>query len=326
MARIVLDGMGSDQHPAPELAAAEIAAERWGEPILLTGPEGLLRQRVEHPLVEVIDAPEVIASTDKPAAAARRKARNSMAVGMQLVKDGAADAFVTVGNTGGALATALFTLGRLKGVKRPALSVVLPVRDGNAVMLDIGANAECRPDYLVQFAVLGSVHAELLLNRPRPKIGLLSTGEEAGKGNDLVQEGFKALSKSGLNFVGNVEPKEVYHGEVDVVVTDGFTGNVFIKTSEAAAAMIVQLIRSEVTASPLTAVGGALARPAFRRVFELLDPAEHGAAPLVGVDGLVFIGHGRSEAPAIVSAIRVARKAVEVGMLEAMRSGIAGSL
>lgn len=315
--------MGSDDHPEPELLAAAQAADRWGEAIQLTGPEQLLRPRLSSELIELIDAPEVISMTDKPSRAARRKAQNSMAVGMQLVKDGAADAFVTMGNTGGALATALFTLGRLKGVKRPALSVVLPVKDGQAVMLDIGANAECKPDYLLQFAAMGSVHARLMLGREQPRVGLLSSGEEAGKGTELVRASYHALSATELNFIGNVESKEVYGGEVDVVVTDGFAGNVFIKTSEAVAALIVDILRAEVSASPLTKAGGALVRPALRRVFKLLDPAEYGAAPLLGVDGLVFIGHGRSDARAILTAIQVARQAVEVGLLGAMQSGVA---
>jgi len=321
--RIVLDGMGSDLHPEPELAAAELAVQRWGEPIWLTGPERLLRPRIHSGRIELLDAPEVISMTEKPSLAARRKTRNSMTVGMEQLKSGQADAFVTMGNTGGALASALFTLGRLKGVKRPALSVVLPVRDGQAVMLDIGANAECKPDYLLQFAVLGAIHARLMMDRERPRIGLLSSGEEAGKGTELVRNSYQALANSGLDFRGNVEPKEVYQGQVDVVVTDGFTGNVFIKTSEAVAALIVAVMRAEVAASPLTAAGGALARPALRRVFKLLDPGEYGAAPLLGADGLVFIGHGRSDEKAILTAIQVARQAVEVNLLQAMRDGIA---
>ncbi len=318
--------MGTDEHPTPEVEAATQAVERWGEPIQLCGPQRVLGPQIDRSQIELIDAPEVISSTDKPSVAARRKARNSMAVGMQRLKDGQADAFVSMGNTGAAMATALFTLGRLKGVQRPALTVVLPVRGGRAVMLDIGANAESRPGHLLQFAILGAIQAELLLGVPEPKVGLLSTGEEAGKGTELVRKSFEALKSSGLNFVGNVEPKEVYGGEVDVVVTDGFSGNVFIKTSEAVAALIVDIMRTEVAASPLTAVGGVLARPAFRRVFKLLDPAEYGAAPLVGVDGLVFIGHGRSDHRAVLTAIDVARQAVEGDMLEAMRRGIAGSL
>lgn len=318
--------MGTDQHPAPEVAAAEQAVERWNEPIQLCGPEQVLRPLVRSSEIELIDAPEVISSTDKPTAAARRKARNSMAVAMQRLKQGEAEAFVTMGNTGGAMATALFTLGRLKGVQRPALSIVLPAHAGQVVLLDIGANAECRPGHLLQFAVLGAIYAELLLGVATPRVGLLSTGEEAGKGNDLVRESFEVLQGSKLNFVGNVEPKEVYRGEVDVAVTDGFTGNVFIKTSEAVAALIVDMMRAEVSASPLTAVGGALARPALRSVFKLLDPAEYGAAPLVGVNGLVFVGHGRSDARAVLTALQVARRAVQSGLLPAMRAGIAESL
>lgn len=326
MPRIILDGMGTDSHPAPELEAAHQAVKRWGEPVQLTGPEGQLRPLIHHELIELVHAPEVISMDEKPSVAARRKSQNSMAVGMQRLKDGQADAFVTAGNTGGALATSLFTLGRLKGVKRPGLSVVLPTRRGRTVLLDIGANSECRPEYLRQFAILGAIHARLMLQQPQPRIGLLSTGEEAGKGNDLVRESYPLLQELDLDFVGNVEPKEVYGGELDVVVTDGFAGNVYIKTSEAVAALIVDIMRDEISRSPVTMAGGALVRPALRRVFKLLDPAEYGAAPLLGVNGLVFIGHGRSDARALMTAIEVARQAVEVGLLQAMRSGIAGAL
>jgi glycerol-3-phosphate acyltransferase PlsX len=265
--------------------------------------------------------------TDKPAAAARGKAESSMAVGMDLVKRGEADAFVTAGNTGGALANALFRLGRIRGVKRPALAGPFPVQGGRTcVLLDIGANAECKPEYLVQFAILGSVYAETMFGAPRARVGLLSNGEEAGKGNDLVKETYPLLAASTLNFIGNVESKEFYSGQVDVVVTDGFTGNIFLKTSEAVAKRLVEALRDEISANPVTALGGALARPAFRRVRQMLDPGEYGAAPLLGVDGLVFVGHGRSDARALVNAVGAARRAVAGRMLEQMRARIAARL
>ena len=292
----------------------------------LTGPRHLLEGLPEASEFDLVDAPDVLEMTDKPAEAARHKPNTSMAVGMDLLKREQADAFVTAGNTGGAMATALFKLGRIKGVKRPALSPVFPVRGGSTVVIDIGANAECKPEYMAQFAIMGSIYAEVVLERPQPRVGLLSTGEEAGKGNDLVRESFPLLEAAGLNFIGNVEPKDLYAGAADVVVTDGFTGNIFLKTSEAVAGLLVDLMRSEIRASPVTAVGGLLARPAFRRVSKRLDPSEYGAVPLLGVDGLVFIGHGRSDARAMLNAIRVARQAVSAGLLQAMRDRLGTAL
>jgi glycerol-3-phosphate acyltransferase PlsX len=220
------------------------------------------------------------------------------------------------------MATALFRLGRIRGVKRPALTTVFPVRSGRAILLDIGANADCKAEYLLQFAVLGSLYAETILGRPKPRVGLLSNGEEAGKGNALVKEAYPLLERSGLNFIGNVEPKEFLAGHADVAVTDGFTGNIMVKASEAAASMLAGIIRDQIKASPLTALGGLFARPAFTRVAAIMDPSEYGAAPLLGIDGLVFVGHGRSDTKALVSAIRVARQAVEGRLLDCLRGEI----
>ena len=324
--RIVLDAMGSDSAPGPELAAAAQAYLRWGEPLTLTGPRHLLEKQPTPSAFDVVEAPEILGMTDKPAEAARQKPHSSMAVGMDLLKSGAADAFVTAGNTGGAMATALFTLGRIPGVKRPGLGPVFPVRSGSTVVVDIGANVECKPEYLLQFAIMGSIYAELVLGRPHPRVGLLSTGEEEGKGNDLVRQTAPLLKAADLNFIGNLEPKDLYAGMADVVVTDGFTGNVFLKTSEAVAALLVDWLRTEIRVSPISSAGGWLARPAFKRVSRRLDPSEYGAVPLLGVDGLVFIGHGRSTDRALLNAIRVAREAVGAGLLQALRERLAVAL
>jgi glycerol-3-phosphate acyltransferase PlsX len=211
-------------------------------------------------------------------------------------------------------------------VKRPVLAVNIPVADGQAIILDIGANADCKPEYLLQFALMGSVYAKFLLGIASPRVALLSNGEEPGKGNSLIKETFPRLESTTLNFIGNVEPKEVFGGRVDVVVTDGFTGNVFVKTGESVSSFLIDMIRDQIKASPITTLGGLLARPAFRRIRKLLDPSETGGAPLLGVDGLVFVGHGRSDPKSLVSAIRVTRRAVETGLLEEMRSAIRGSL
>jgi glycerol-3-phosphate acyltransferase PlsX len=325
--RIVLDAMGSDTHPDPEVEAAVMAAGLWEDTIVLTGPKDILQPKLDAfdtptSRIQIEHAPEVLEMTDKPAEAARGKALNSMAVGMELLKDDKADVFITAGNTGGAMANALFRLGRIRGVKRPAVSPIIPVMGGQAVVLDVGANADCKPIYMIQFAIMGTIYAEKLLGITSPRVGLLSNGEEPGKGNMLVKETYPLLEAAGVNFVGNVEPKEVFAGEVDVVVTDGFSGNVFIKTSEAVASFMSRIIRSEIKASPVSSIGGLLVRPAFRRIGAMLDPSEHGAALLLGVNGLVFIGHGRSDAKALVSAIRTARQAVLSGLLEAIREAI----
>lgn len=325
--RIVLDAMGSDTHPDPEVAAALEAQRLWGDRVILCGPEDLLRERAtqlggSHDQIQFVHAPEVLKMTDKPARAARGKAENSMAVGMDLVKEGKADAFVTAGNTGGAMANALFRLGRIKGVKRPGLTTAIPVANGYAVVIDIGANTDCKPEYLLQFALMGSAYVQGAFGVQQPRIGLLSNGEEPGKGNQLVKDSYPLLESSDLNFVGNVEPKEVFGGEAHVVITDGFAGNIFIKASESVAKFLLDTVRAEITSGALTALGGLLARPAFNRVRRILDPSEYGAAPLLGVNGLVFVGHGRSDTHALVSAIKIARQAVEAGVLDMTRLSI----
>lgn len=325
--RIVLDAMGSDAHPEPEVQAAVEARRAFGEEVILVGNQDQLWPRLkalagDHPPVNVIHASEVLEMGDKPATTARHKAENSMAIGMELIKSGQADAFVTAGNTGGAMATALFRLGRIRGVKRPALTAMFPVKTGYCVVLDIGANADCKPEYLLQFALMGSVYAEKVMGVQNPRVALLSNGEEAGKGNELVKASYPLIQTSGLNFIGNVEGKELFNGNADVAVMDGFTGNILLKTSEAVAKLITEKLREELMSSLQTKVGGLLARPAFARIKKILDPGEVGAAPLLGVDGLVFVGHGRSDAHALVNGIRVARQAVEADLLKALRGAI----
>lgn len=325
--RIILDAMGSDTHPTPEIQAAVQASQTFGDEISLVGPADLLREGLKTAIgkaskVQVIHAPEVIEMTDKPAENARRKAQNSMAIGMELIKSGDGDAFVTAGNTGGAMATALFTLGRIRGVKRPALTALFPVKGGHCVVSDIGANAECKPEYLLQFAIMGSIYAQKVMGVSSPRVGLLSNGEEAGKGNMLVKETFPLLANSGLNFIGNVEGKELFGGMADVVVTDGFTGNVLLKSSEAVAKLLVDVLRQELMGSLQTKIGALLSKPAFGVLKKMMDPAEVGAAPLLGIDGLVFVGHGRSDTRALVNAIRIARQAVGADLLAALRAAI----
>ena len=324
---IILDAMGSDDHPEPEVLGAVDAARKFKIDISLVGHEDVLREHLSKiesvpATVHIVHAPEVVEMTDKPARDARRKADNSMAVGMDLIKSGQGDAFVTAGNTGGAMANALFRLGRIRGVKRPGLTAAFPVQGGQSVVLDIGANTDCKPLFLLQFALMGSLYAEKVLGVASPRVGLLSNGEEAGKGNALVQEAYPLIAESGVNFIGNVEGKELFGGETDVVVTDGFTGNVLLKSSEAVAKLLIDVLRKELMASTRTKIGALLARPAFNQIRLMLDPAETGAAPLLGVDGLVFIGHGRSDDRAMFNAIRIARQAVQSDLLASLKQAI----
>jgi glycerol-3-phosphate acyltransferase PlsX len=329
--RIVLDALGSDNCPDPEVEAALQAAQEFGDEILLVGPADQLRDKLDAlngttARVQIVNAPEAITMEDKglklALKAKKREAKNTMAVGVDLVKSGEADAFVTAGNTGGILATAYYRLGLIRGLERPALTALFPTRGGHTVVLDIGANPECKAEHLYQFAIMGSTYAQKVLQIENPRLGLLSNGEEAGKGNQLIQETYPLLEASDLNFIGNVEGKELFGGEADVVVMDGFTGNIVLKSSEAVAKLLIDSLREELMGSFWTKAGALLAKPAFGAIRKLLDPAEIGAAPLLGIDGLVFVGHGRSDAYALVSAIRTARRAVEADLLNAIQQAI----
>jgi glycerol-3-phosphate acyltransferase PlsX len=336
MTRIVVDAMGSDNYPAPDVEGAVMAAREYGVEIILVGDASKIKPVLDSVGVadlpiRVINAPEMLTMNDKGddlvMKARHKEAQNSMAVGLDLVKNSGADAFVTAGNTGAAMVTALFRLGRIRGVDRPALAGPFPTSTGMCIVLDIGANPDCKPENLLQFGIMGSVYAERVRGVAQPKIGLISNGEEAGKGSELVKQAYPLLAQAKLNFIGNVEGKEIFNGHADVAVTDGFTGNVFLKSTEAVAKLLIDKIRASIKGGgPLAVLGGVLVRPAMRQIRKLLDPSEEGAAPLLGVNGLVFIGHGRSDAIAIKNAVRVARNAAEAKVLDAMKSAIEESL
>ena len=328
--RIVLDAMGTDNHPAADVEGAVLAAREWGDEIILVGDEAQIRTELDKfdtdgLKLEVVHASEVITMTDQPAEAARAKTDSSMRVGANLVRDGQADAFVSAGNTGGLLAVAtLHSVKRIRGVKRPAVTAVLPLANGRVTLLDVGANADCRPEYLRQFGLMGSIYSERVLGKENPRVALLSNGEEPGKGSALVREAFELLQSCDLNFVGNVEGKELIAAEADVVVTDGFTGNIALKTIEAVARMLNDAIRDELMSNPLTILGGLLAKPAFRRIARKIDPFAVGGAPLLGVDGVVIAAHGRSNGWAIRNAIRQAHLAVKGDIVNAIKTGLEG--
>ena len=343
--KIVVDAMGGDHAPAVVVDGAVQAARDLGLEIILVGRQEAIQAELRQhdtaglPLT-VHHTSEVIEMDEHPAAAVKAKRDSSMVVGMELIKRGGADvgagptarppradAFFTAGNSGGALAAALFRLGRIRGIQRPALSTIFPSQtpQGYCFLLDIGANADCKPEYLVQFALMGSVYAERVLGVPNPRVAIVSNGEEEGKGNQLVQETVPLLRASGLHFVGNVEGKDIPWGLADVIVTDGFTGNVIIKLAEGVSRMMMDIIKQELTSRNVSKVGALLAKPAFDQVKRRLDYREYGGAPLLGVDGVVIVGHGRSDALAVRNGIRMAAQAVENGVLEAIKQGIKGS-
>ena len=323
--RIALDAMGSDSRPANDVAGAVWAARDLGVTVVLVGPEERLREELakhqtEGLPLEIVHAPQTVEMHEHPANAVKEKKDSSIGVGMRLVKEGKADGFASAGNTGAVMASALFTLGRIGGIKRPGLAAAFPIGGTPVLVVDVGANTDCKPEYLQQFAHMGSIYAEKALGISRPRVALLANGEEETKGDQLVQETHALLKQARkLNFIGNVEGKEVVRHGADVVVCDGFVGNVFLKTAEGVASMMKDIIAAEIKASPLTALGGLLARPAFNRVSERLDYAEVGGAPLLGVDGVVIIGHGRSNAKAVRNMIRAAQIAVQQDMLGAIR-------
>jgi glycerol-3-phosphate acyltransferase PlsX len=321
--------MGGDFAPGVVVDGAVQAARDLGLEIVLVGRQEAVQAELSNYdtsglAVQVHHASEVIEMDEHPAAAVKAKKDASMVVGMDLVRQHDVDAFFTAGNSGGALAAALFRLGRIRGIQRPALSTIFPSQtpQGYCFLLDIGANADCKPEYLLQFAIMGSAYSERVLGVPNPRVAIVSNGEEEGKGNQLVQETVPLLKASGLNFVGNAEGKDIPWGHADVVVTDGFTGNVIIKLAEGVSSLLLDLIKDEIMQRKVSKVGALLAKPAFGAVRRRLDYREYGGAPLLGVDGVVFVGHGRSDALAVRNGIRMTAQAVENGILDAIKQGI----
>ncbi len=322
-ARVVVDAMGGDRAPREPVEAAVRAVRERRIPVTLVGRssevEPILRGLgASAEEVALIDAPEVVAMEEHAVAAVRRKARASILVGLEEVREGRAEAFVSAGNSGAVVAAALFTLGRVAGVDRPGIAIPFPTRaGGHALLIDAGAVADPRPAHLVQFAHLATAYLRHVVGVARPRVGLLSNGEEPGKGNHLIREAHALLAgESGLEFVGNVEGNEIASGKVDAVVCDGFTGNVALKTAEGVASLMQEALRRELTARWYTALLAAGLRPALRRAARRLDYREYGGAPLLGVRGVVFIAHGRSDDGAILNAIVAAERAARGRLAE----------
>jgi glycerol-3-phosphate acyltransferase PlsX len=342
---IALDAMGSDRAPKPEIEGAIHAARNYGVRVLLVGPETVLQAELNrHPSasrlpIEIVHASEVITMEDKAVQAVRSKRDSSMRVGLRLVREGRAAGFVTAGNTGAAMATAKMVLGALHGVDRPALAAVFPTAPGTAaILLDVGANVDCKPRNLEQFAVMGEIYFRSMFGYPKfgdpksmrfgtgraPRVGLLSIGEEETKGNELTREAFQLLKQLPLNFVGNVEGRDLFNGHVDVIVADGFVGNVALKISEGVANLVRTVLKESLKATITSQVGYMLSRSAFADFKKRIDHTEYGGAPLLGLKGVCIITHGSSNANAIKNAVRVAAEFSQRRINESIEQGLAG--
>ena len=356
---IALDAMGSDRAPKPEIEGAIHAARNYGVRVLLVGPQETIKAELDrHPSaarlpLEIVHASEVISMEDKAVQAVRSKRDSSMRVGVRLVRDGQAAGFVTAGNTGAAMATAKMVLGALHGVDRPALAAVFPTAPGTAaILLDVGANVDCKPHNLEQFAVMGEIYFRSMFGGAKfseakssearlgarfgdgrsgrsifgsvksPRVGLLSIGEEETKGNELTREAFQLLKQLPLNFVGNVEGRDLFNGKVDVIVADGFVGNVALKISEGVANLVRTVLKESLKATISRQVGYMLSRSAFSDFKKRIDHTEYGGAPLLGVKGVCIITHGSSNANAIKNAVRVAAEFSERRINDAIEQGL----
>ncbi len=319
--------MGGDHAPAAVIDGALQAARTLGVAVVLVGPADLLHRElalrdVSGAQVSVVDAPDVVSMTEAPLAALRRKKRVSVRVAAELVAAGRAAAFFSAGHSGATLLAAHAELGLMPGVDRPALAVTVPTQTGAAVLLDAGANMECRPDHLVQFAHLGSAYAAVALELTGPRVGLLSIGEEAGKGNDLIRDVHNRLRHDSLNFIGNIEAGDLFTGRADVVVCDGFTGNIALKVGEGLVEALEAMLRQELDTELVSQIGGLLMRRAFARFRQRVDYAEYGAAPLLGVRGLALVGHGRSSSRAVGSGIALAARLAESRVVDRMMTAL----
>lgn len=325
--RVAVDAMGGDYAPAEVVAGAVQAAAAYGIEVLLVGDKLRLEPLLRPPKinrVQVVPATEVIAMAEHPVQAVRRKKDSSIVRAVQLVKEGQADAMVSAGNTGAVMAAALFGLGRIEGVDRPALMTLMPNPQGYTVLLDVGANVDVKAQHLVQFAIMGAAYATTVLKIKAPRVGILSIGEEETKGNELTLSALPLLKQERLNFIGNVEGRDVFNGRADVVVCDGFVGNVLLKAGEGLAQALEVMVRREVAHNLPAKMALGMVLFLLRGLRRRLDYAEYGGAPLLGVNGVVVVAHGSSRARAIKNAIRVAVEAVRSGLVQTIGAGLAG--
>jgi glycerol-3-phosphate acyltransferase PlsX len=316
MIRIAVDAMGGDNAPYIEVLGSLEALRNYQVGVILVGQETRIIEQLPSrwrriPHLEVVHAPEVVTMEDAATSAFRRKKNSSLRIAANLVREGKADGFVSAGNTGAVMATAKLVLGSLEQVDRPALAAIMPTAKNFCILLDVGANVDCKPHHLEQFAVMGHVYAHEILNITSPRVGLLSIGEEESKGNELTKGVLSALKNTNLNFIGNIEGRDVYQGKADVVVCDGFIGNVALKMGEGLAEVVLGMLRDELGRTVTSKFGALLSRSAFQSLKKRLDYSEYGGAPLLGVRGACIICHGRSNINAIKNAIRVAKEACE---------------
>jgi len=321
--RIAVDAMGGDFAPAQVVRGAALAATEYGIDISLVGLPSTVQPLLDsHPRLQLVPCTQVIAMDEHPVQAVRSKPDSSMTVCARMCKDRRADGWTSAGNSGAIMAAALFIQGRIKGVDRPALGSIVPTRNGFAYFLDVGANVDSKPEYMVQFASMGVVYAREMLGRASPRVGLLSNGEEEGKGDELVKETARRLKGWLPGFIGNVEPKDIYASKADVIVADGFVGNIAIKMAEATAEFLFRNLRDEIPKTMRGKLGGLLIRPGVRQLRARIDWREFGGAPLLGIDGVAVVAHGRSDARAIKNAIRVTRDAVENQLVGKIRAEV----
>ncbi|WP_027340538.1 phosphate acyltransferase PlsX [Halonatronum saccharophilum] len=328
--KIVVDAMGGDHAPYEIVKGAIEASGDIDGRIILVGQEDKVNKELEkysyeEGKIEVVHASEIIGMDESPARALRKKKDSSIVVGSKLVKKGEADAFVSAGSTGAVMASALLKIGRIKGVARPAIATVFPTLKGETLVLDAGANVDSKPEHMVQHALMAHIYASELLGKKNPKLGLLSVGEEEKKGNELTKEVHKILKKiEDINFVGNAEGRDIFTGEFDIILCDGFVGNVVLKTTEGLADALFKIIKREIKANWLGKLGGLLLKPAFKRVAKKMDYTEYGGAPLLGIDGVTIISHGSSNAKAIKNAIKNAQKAIDADLINLTKANIGG--
>lgn len=318
--KIAIDAMGGDYAPEEIVKGAVLACRELGAEVVLVGEEEkigaiLKEQSVSGLKLEVCNATEVIGMDEHPANAVKKKKDSSLVVANRLVKDGTASAVISAGNTGAAMSASLLTLGRIKGINRPAIASPMPTNTGVSVLIDAGANADCDPNNLLQFALMGSIYAEQVFGISKPRVGLLSIGEEETKGNKLTIETHQLLKQSTINFIGNIEGRDVHHGECDVIVCDGFVGNIVLKISEGLAGALFSQIKAALTQNLITSAGALLVKSAFKTIKGKMDYTEYGGAPLLGLNGISMISHGRSNAKAIKNAVKATMKAVNEDIL-----------
>ncbi len=329
--RVALDVMGGDKAPGEIILGAIQASREYDIGVYLVGREEVIRTELEKHDVTGLDLPiihtdEVIDMDEHPANAVRRKKNASMLLALQQVRSGKALGAVSAGNSGAMLAASLFILKRLPGVDRPALGGIFPTRNGVCLVIDMGANTDCKPEYLLQFALMGSAYMERIFKVKTPRVGLLANGEEASKGNQQVVEAHQLLQKDagtlGLNFTGNIEGRDIPAGGADVIVCDGFVGNVVLKLSEGLGETLLGMLRDQMTSTFISKLAAAVLKPGLRKLFKKLDYAEYGGVPLLGVNGSAIVAHGRSNAKAIKNAIRVAKETAETGVATAIAEGL----